>query len=349
MRRWPCSISAIATRSRLAEALADLQNLRGGRGRSGEVALPGVLEESWNQEIAAVGAVTASEFEEPLPPREPPARGRNLSEEHEVVADPPSTPRRARCVARIAIRAIRLLERPAVLVVQTQHVRRACEQLEVVWRQLLFAVRAPQYLVGIRPRPIRISTVASLKSGGGIHDLVPGVLLDSRGTALPTSGLGPAREVIIRDRWRSGAVSAATRPRPDDSDRSTCPPCPAAAIGARCTSMPTYPSSVGGARPCGLPCGRGSVCRAQRRWTAAAAATASVARAKATKNASPCVSTSAPSWSRIIPERRPVLGEELAITVPSSLQQSRRALDVGEEKGDGASGKLRTAVHARRE
>src|SRR5688572_19555254 len=158
---------------RLAGALADLQDLRGGRGRSGEVAFPGVLEESWNQEIAALDTVAITEFEQPLPPREPPACGRNLSEEHEVVADPPSTPRRARYVARIAIRVIRLLERPAVLVVQTQHVRRVCEQLEVVWRQLLFAVRAPQYLVGIRPRPIRIRTVASLKSGGGVHTSCP--------------------------------------------------------------------------------------------------------------------------------------------------------------------------------
>ena len=249
---------------RLAEALADLQDLRGGRGRSGEIALPGVLEESWNQEIAAVGAVTASEFEQPLPPREPPARGRNLSEEHEVVADPPSTPRRARCVARIAIRAIRLLERPAVLVVQTQHVRRACEQLEVVWRQLLFAVRAPQYLVGIRPRPIRISTVASLKSGGGIHDLVPGVLLDSRGTALPTSGLGPAREVIIRDRWRSGAVSACETPGPDpttprgQSDLRARRP-RYGRRGARPFRRSPRPSAR--ALPCGSPCGRGSVHR----------------------------------------------------------------------------------------
>ena len=96
-----------------------------------------------------------------------------------------------------------------------------------------------------------------------------------------------------RSRSPSGPSSAAVA-----AETSTCPPCPAAAIrAARCTSTPTYPSSSA----CGVPvwtpirtrigpCTRSSI-------ASAAAASAPGAVGNATKNASPCVSTSTPPWA----------------------------------------------------
>ena len=37
-----------------------------------------------------------------------------------------------------------------------------------------------------------------------------------------------------------------------------------------------------------------------------------------------------------VPEQAPVLGQHLCIPVPQLMQEPRRALDVGEEKGDGS-------------
>ena len=85
---------------------------------------------------------------------------------------------------------------------------------------------------------------------------------------------------------RSGAVVGETR---------ICPPCPSAAMrAARCTSRPTYPSVVTVATPVCSPFRTriGPVARAPAAASAAVAAPSAVG--KATKNASPCVSTSTP-------------------------------------------------------
>ena len=73
-----------------------------------------------------------------------------------------------------------------------------------------------------------------------------------------------------------------------------------------------------------------------------AAARAPGAVGKAKKKASPCVSTSTPPFpvhaSRI---DCPVIGERSCVLLRAELvQQRRRALDVGEEEGDGAGRKL---------
>ena len=75
---------------------------------------------------------------------------------------------------------------------------------------------------------------------------------------------------------------------------------------------------------------------------AAAAATAPGAVGKTKKNASPCVSTSTPpSASARVANHSSVLGERLRVVVRAELvQEPGRALDVGEEEGDRARGKV---------
>ena len=85
-----------------------------------------------------------------------------------------------------------------------------------------------------------------------------------------------------------------------------------------------------------------------RRVASAAAPSAPGAVGKATKKASPCVSTSTPPCAANASRRiAPVLGERLRVALrPELVQQPGRALDVGEEEGDGAGGKI--APHAAR-
>ena len=117
-------------------------------------------------------------------------------------------------------------------------------------------------------------------------------------------------------------------------DRSTCPPWPTAAIRAPlCTSRPTYPSSVSRGSPVCSPIRTRIGPSASARWPSAAAATAFDARAKATKNASPCVSTSTPSWSaNAARSRRRCSCSAVPVAVAELVQQPRRALHVREQQ-----------------
>ena len=122
---------------------------------------------------------------------------------------------------------------------------------------------------------------------------------------------------------------------------STCPPCPAAhTLAARCTSTPTYPSDVTIGSPVWIPMRTLTGPSASAACAPSAAATASEAREKATKKASPCVSTSTPRGGQLVAQRQPVLREDTRVAlVPELGEKPRRALDVGKQKGDGASGK----------
>ena len=75
---------------------------------------------------------------------------------------------------------------------------------------------------------------------------------------------------------------------------------------------------------------------------AEAAASAPGAVGKAKKKASPCVSTSTPPSVRAgLADDAPVLGERLGVALGAErVQELRRALDVGEEEGDGAGGEV---------
>ena len=73
-----------------------------------------------------------------------------------------------------------------------------------------------------------------------------------------------------------------------------------------------------------------------------AACAAPPAVGKATKNASPCVSTSTPPCAANASRSdAPVLGERVGVRIGAErVQQARRALDVREEEGDGAGGQV---------
>ena len=82
------------------------------------------------------------------------------------------------------------------------------------------------------------------------------------------------------------------------SERITWPPCARAATRApRWTSIPTYPSAVAVGAPVWRPIRTRIGPPASASLATRAAATAPAAVGKATKNASPCVSTSTPPWS----------------------------------------------------
>src|SRR4029453_14952859 len=87
---------------------------------------------------------------------------------------------------------------------------------------------------------------------------------------------------------------------------------------------------------------------ASARWPSTAAATASLARRKATKNESPCVSISWPPWGHE-PHRGEsrVLRQPLPVKPAEPLQQARGPLDVREEEGDGSGGPLAGRCHSR--
>ena len=94
-----------------------------------------------------------------------------------------------------------------------------------------------------------------------------------------------------------------------------------------------------------VPCGHS--CSARRRWAVTAVETASFARRKATKNESPCVSISWPSFSgKRLAEDPLMIGERLPVDVSSELlEQLGRAFDVGEQEGDGADRQLADCAH----
>ena len=106
------------------------------------------------------------------------------------------------------------------------------------------------------------------------------------------------RESFSRCSPRSRSAVARRRAARVAAESSTCPPWPAAAIrAARCTSVPDV-AFVGrrAASRCGCPSARGSAPPRAPPCASRAAATAPGAVGNATKNASPCVSTSTPSW-----------------------------------------------------
>jgi hypothetical protein len=72
-------------------------------------------------------------------------------------------------------------------------------------------------------------------------------------------------------------------------------------------------------------------------WAWTAAATASLARRKATKNESPWVSISRPPNSSKAPL---LIGQSVPVAIPQLLDQPRRPFDVREKEGDGAAWKL---------
>ena len=98
-----------------------------------------------------------------------------------------------------------------------------------------------------------------------------------------------------------------------------------------CTPIRTRTSTPSGQR-----------CDASARCALTAAAIASLARAKATKNASPSVWTSRPSCSSNAARSSALmLGEHLGVAAAQPRQQPRRTLDVAEQERDGATRKLR--------
>ena len=85
----------------VAEPLADLRDLRGARVRRRRSRPGRVLEKRRDQEIAALDAVGILALEQPLAAREPSARRGRLTEEEEVVADPPRAARRPQGISGI--------------------------------------------------------------------------------------------------------------------------------------------------------------------------------------------------------------------------------------------------------
>ena len=85
----------------------------------------------------------------------------------------------------------------------------------------------------------------------------------------------------------------------------------------------------------------GKAWSASARCASAAATTASVARVKEKKKASPWVSTSTPPvGAKRLAQELAVLREDLAVGLAQGLEQVGRALDVVEHQGDRSLGQL---------
>ena len=168
------------------------------------------------------------------------------------------------------------------------------------------------------PEPAGSSRAASSAAGSPPSRAGRG----ARARSGPSAGAGRGRAHRRRRGRRSPATGAparrARRPR-------SAPP------GARRTRR--SPRRPRAARPVCRPIRTRTGPPASARCASAAAATASDARANATKNASPCVSTSTPSCRRQTSRKHAVvLGEHVRVPVAQLLEQPRRPLDVGEEE-----------------
>jgi hypothetical protein len=87
---------------------------------------------------------------------------------------------------------------------------------------------------------------------------------------------------------------------------------------------------------------------ASARWAAAAAAAASVADSKATKKASPSLSSTCPQCRyEGLTQELTVTGEKPGVAVPEPTEQERGALDVAEQERDGAARRLGHGVQYR--
>ncbi len=75
-------------------------------------------------------------------------------------------------------------------------------------------------------------------------------------------------------------------------------------------------------------------------WAWTAAATASLARRKATKNESLGVDLAAAELVEGSAQDPLLIGQSVPVAIPQLLDQQRRPLDVREEEGDGAARKL---------
>ena len=142
----------------------------------------------------------------------------------------------------------------------------------------------------------------------------------------------------VAERASSRSTSAPWSPRPAPGRRGRRLRC-ARPDGRRRRRSPRRSAA---ACRCAGRCGPGSVLGQRARSRSAAAASAPGAVGKATKNASPWVSTSTPPWrgerpragcAGARPARRHSVGAEL-------VEQPRRALDIGEQERDRAARKL---------
>jgi hypothetical protein len=94
------------------------------------------------QEIAALDAVTTLPVEQPIAAAEPAVRTGRLPAHEQVVPDPPGAARGAGDLTGIQMAVMRTFERPDVVVVATEHVRRPGQQLEVVRPEEIVLVRS---------------------------------------------------------------------------------------------------------------------------------------------------------------------------------------------------------------
>jgi hypothetical protein len=108
-------------------------------------------------------------LEQPLAPGEPTARGSKLPAEEKAVTDPPRQPGRRPLVAPVEACAVRALEGSGVSLVVAEHVRRAREQLEVLWRQRYVAIGSLRRPVCLDPPALREGLAPLLQLGGSAH------------------------------------------------------------------------------------------------------------------------------------------------------------------------------------
>ena len=120
---------------RIAAALADRGGLRRGRVRSLEVARGKVLLHDRQQQIAALGALVLLVLEQPLGAGDPAGRATHLAAKEKTEAQPECGTDGAQAFAGVQVRMMGTFERPQIVLVPTDQIRRHRQQLEILASQ----------------------------------------------------------------------------------------------------------------------------------------------------------------------------------------------------------------------
>ena len=145
---------------RVPAALADLGGARRGRVRGLAVAGGKLLLHDRQQQIALLGAFVLLAFEQPLGAGEPSGRAARLSSKEKTQAQPERATDGAQAFIGVQVRLMGTLERPQIVVVPTDQIRRHRQQLEILASQRSRLIGERERLVGIGPGPPPVARTA---------------------------------------------------------------------------------------------------------------------------------------------------------------------------------------------
>ena len=178
----------------IAEPLADRRGIGGDRRGGLRLAGGRAPERERQQHVAALGALARLGLQQPLGAAEPTRRAAHRAGEGQRHPDPERAANGAQGLAGVEVRLVRALEAAQEPVLQSDHVRRARQQLEIVGLQPDRLVGARQRVVRLPPGPPGVRGPSALRRGAGVrggpHGRGGGSAALAGARAPPRSGLG---------------------------------------------------------------------------------------------------------------------------------------------------------------